>query len=66
MPKAAVNKDIKKRVKKNQNKEQVEAKHDLLTALKVALRKMLEETVKLTELNIKETRREVQERTRKK
>ena len=38
----------------------------MLTALRVAMRKMLEETVKLTELNMRETRRELAERTKKK
>ena len=40
--------DIQRRVKKNKTVEDSEAKHDLMTALRVAMRKMLEEAITLT------------------
>ena len=51
--------DLKRRVKKNQTIEDSEAKHDLMTALRVAMRKMLEEAIKLTEQNMKDNRKEL-------
>lgn len=66
VPKANENGDLKKRVKKSQSIEQTEAKHDLLTALRVAMRKMLEEAITLTNQNMQDNRREIQERVNKK
>ena len=40
--------DLKKRIKKTHDKEEQEAKHDLMTALRVAMRKMLREANRLS------------------
>ena len=49
------------RVKKVQTEENVQAKHDLLTALRVAMRKMIEEAIWLTDQNAKDTKRQIRE-----
>ena len=51
--------DLKRRVKKSQNIENNEAKHDLMTALRVAMRKMLQEAIELTALNMRDNKREM-------
>ena len=53
--------DIKRRVKKNQTIENNEAKHDLITALRVAMRKMLQEAIDLTAMNMRDNKREMKE-----
>ena len=53
--------DLKRRVKKSQSMETNEAKHDLMTALRVAMRKMLQEAIELTALNMRDNKREMKE-----
>ena len=48
-------------MKKVQTEENVQAKHDLLTALRVAMRKMIEEAIWLTDMNAKDTKRQIRE-----
>ena len=57
---------MKKRVKKNQSVENNEAKHDLMTALRVAMRKMLQEAIDLTAQNMRDNKREMKETADKK
>ena len=52
--------DLKNRVKKNQTLEEKEAKHDLMTALRVAMRKMLNEAIELTIKNMKDNKKEME------
>jgi len=51
-------KELDRRVKKSQIQDSKDARHDLLTALRVAMKKMLEETIHLTEVNMKEFRKD--------
>ena len=55
---------MQRRIRKNHIQDQRDARHDLLTALKVAMRKMIEETVSLTNLNMKSFHKERNEKMR--
>ena len=50
--KRKINKDLERRVKKSHIEESRDAKHDILAALRVAMRRMIDEAVQLTELNM--------------
>ena len=58
-PQPAKNTELKKRVKKSHSVEKKEAKHDLTTALRVAMRNMLDEAVQLTEQNMRDNKKEM-------
>ena len=57
---------MKRRIRKNHNVEAEEATHDLLTALRVALRRMLEEADQLTSQNRADSRRGILEEANRK
>ena len=57
---------MKRRIMKNHNVEAEEATHDLITALRVALRRMLEEADELTSQNREDSKRGILEEANRK